>query len=354
MRGKIQKKLWWCLVFILASLFFVGVSCAQQYTYTVQKGDTLWDICEAVYGDPSLWPKLWEMNPFITNPHLLKPGDKIILLEDVPIKQGAKHVQKAESAPPRQIIKKKVAALLTNGIDVSTVTNINSLGYLTYVKPSFWGKIVSARTDKIILSAGDTVFVKMYIPNAEPGQILRICRSSAKLDYPDTNKTLGYIVYYLGELKLLEKLENDLFKAVILKTHREVKVGHYVGPYKELSHCVIPVPASPEIESRILAVVDRRQVIGQFTVVYIGKGYEEGVRRGNLFLVMGRRKKIESENVLLPPKILGYVLILDSHPHTATGIVILARENFSRGVRVVGASWDVGPKYLKRLPVCSK
>ena len=54
---------------------------AQQLTHTVEKGDTLWSICEKYYGDPDLWPKLWQMNPFVTNPHFLKPGDVIVLLE---------------------------------------------------------------------------------------------------------------------------------------------------------------------------------------------------------------------------------------------------------------------------------
>ncbi len=338
------------VIFIL--LFFAGIAPAQQYTYTVQKGDTLWDICEMVYGDPSLWPKLWEMNPFITNPHLLKPGDTIRLLEDIPVKQGAKHVQKVEAMPPVQTVKKKIDDIWTKGIDVSTVININCIGHLSYEKPQFMGKIVSAQSDRIILSAGDEVFVKMNVPNAAPGQVLRICRTSDEIKYPDSNKELGYIVSYLGKLKLVQRLEKNLFKAMILETYREVRVGHFVGPFRLLSPCVIPVPSSPEMEARILAVKDRHHVVGQFTVVYLGKGYDEGIRRGNLFLAMGKRKKVEKENITLPAKVLGYVLVLDSHPHTSTGIVILAKENFSRGVRLVGASWDVGPRYLKRLPVC--
>ena len=59
---------------------------AREYTHTVKKGDTLWDICEEYYGDATLWPKLWEMNPFVTNPHLLKPGDLIMLFEQEPEK----------------------------------------------------------------------------------------------------------------------------------------------------------------------------------------------------------------------------------------------------------------------------
>src|SRR5512139_1014037 len=71
-------------VFMILSLILIAVPAdigAQPSTHKVQKGDTLWSICEKYYGDATLWPKLWEMNPFVTNPHLLKPGDVITLIE---------------------------------------------------------------------------------------------------------------------------------------------------------------------------------------------------------------------------------------------------------------------------------
>ena len=71
-------------VFMILSLILIAVPTdliAQPSTHKVQRGDTLWSICEKYYGDSFLWPKLWEMNPFVTNPHLLKPGDIITLIE---------------------------------------------------------------------------------------------------------------------------------------------------------------------------------------------------------------------------------------------------------------------------------
>ena len=72
---------------LLGSLLAVtGTLHAQQRTHIVKDGDTLWSICEQYYGDPDLWPKLWQMNPFVTNPHFLRPGDVITLIEDKPVK----------------------------------------------------------------------------------------------------------------------------------------------------------------------------------------------------------------------------------------------------------------------------
>ena len=47
--------------------------------YEVEEGDTLWLISQEFFQDPWLWPNLWALNPHITNPHWIYPGDLIRL-----------------------------------------------------------------------------------------------------------------------------------------------------------------------------------------------------------------------------------------------------------------------------------
>lgn len=46
--------------------------------YVVVKGDTLSKIAETVYGDPMLYPKIFEANRHIlSDPNKIKPGQKL-------------------------------------------------------------------------------------------------------------------------------------------------------------------------------------------------------------------------------------------------------------------------------------
>ncbi len=52
----------------------------DRVTYVIKQKDTLWDLSGNFLRDPFLWPKIHEQNKYISNPHLIEPGDKLIVL----------------------------------------------------------------------------------------------------------------------------------------------------------------------------------------------------------------------------------------------------------------------------------
>lgn len=359
------------VLLIAIAVFFVGSSIsvttwAQPLTHTVQKGDTLWSICEKYYGDPDLWPKLWEMNTFITNPHLLKPGDVVTLLE----KEPAKEVPAAETTatkpePPVDESQK------TMGINVSGLTNVETIGFFSKKRMMSWGYIASARDEKVVLSKGDIVYVAFDKDRqVNPGDSFTVCRKSRQpLKDSLTGKKLGFVVTFLGKLIIREQVsedklkeikgwlkaraKKDLFEAEIIKSYKEIHIGNPVLAYEPISSCVRPLPVSHELTTKIVAVKDLHDVIGQWSVVYLAQGFNNGIRRGNVFEIVKKTRVDAAGRPSFSEMVMGYLLILASRQDTATGVVVAAKKEFPVGTFVRNLDWTKAQSVLSILPECT-
>lgn len=369
----ITRKRFFSVIFILfLACFLVSpfVIWAQPRTHIVVKGDTLWDICEKYYGDPNLWPKLWQMNPFITNPHLLKPGDLVTLLEGVPLKKPVEE----EKIPVKEVPKPKPIVPKVAGIDVSGFTNVHTLGYLSAKEMEPWGTVLASESGRTLLSPGETIFVNFDRGKViKPGDQFNICQSSPLIMHPITGEEIGYIFSVRARLVIQEPVglgyaygefyrKKNVYKAKILEVYKELKVGDPVLPHEPVSHCVQPVSMEEPLIGNIVANQDQLTLIATHMVVYLDHGFNDGVRRGNIFEVVRTHiipdpdRKHESPTsppkIILPDIPVGTIMVLESRPDTATAIVLSSNEEFSNGTYIKGLSWIEAPELLARIPMC--
>ncbi len=346
------------LVILLSFALFLGISSSslavKKLTHIAKRGDTLWAICEKYYGDPYLWPELWEMNKFITNPHWLHPGDVIKLLEYQEVK--ALPAKKALAATKIVRVEKQPLKKLM-GVDVSSLANTRALGLLMQEGIEPWGRIFDHEAKKILLSKDDIAYVKMNKEDIKPGDIFTIYSVSEPIEHPLTGEIFGSIHSFKGVLEI-EEAKKDYHVAKITDSFRAIYKDDLLIPYDPVSSCILPIPSPETLTAHIVASKDNLNLLGQYSVVYIDVGHNMGVRRGHLFEAIEERESIsdqeKEEIVALPPTVLGKILILETTENTSNGVVFWVSKEFTNGVKIRPQTWpeDKQPRELAMLPTC--
>lgn len=225
------------------------------------------------------------------------------------------------------------------GIDVSEFTEVDALGFLSPEEVKPWGHLFSDETERVLLARGDTVYVVFEKGHdIKPGDLYTVFNSSSELDHPLTGRDLGYVISFMGRVVLKREVKPHVFKAEIVECYRPMQTGDPVLPFQPVSPCVQlsspePETSDPSKPFKIPAVAakDLRQVIGQFSVLYMNHGHEHGIRRGNLFQIVSTGEPDQSKEAALPDQVLGYLLVLEARPGTSTGLVITSKREFYSG-----------------------
>jgi hypothetical protein len=292
------------------------------------------------------------MNKFITNPHWINPGEEITLLE-----YREKKIEKPKPEPVKKIAPiakpKKPPAIKPSGMDISSLTNIKDLGFLGKEETKAWGQIFDIKTEKIMVSKNDTVYAKIYKNDVKPGDMFTVYSVSGPIKHPVTGNKCGYIHSFKGTIEIEEALK-DYYAAKIKESFRAIHKDDLLMPYRPVSSCITPVPYNGNIAAHIVSSKDELDLLAQYSIVYIDAGFHEKVYRGNIFEIVEEResKSPTKETVLLPPVVLGKVLILDTTEDTSAGVVFWSSKDFSNGAKIRACNWDKLPKELAHLPRC--
>ncbi|MFC1840702.1 hypothetical protein ACFL1N_14060, partial [Thermodesulfobacteriota bacterium] len=179
-------------------------------------------------------------------------------------------------------------------------------------------------------------------------------------------KTHGFGGHYTMSMKLSDKQlfkKDNTYQAKILSTHKSIDINDIVTPYQRVSDCILPVSNSKDILANIIAAKEDQVLIHQYSIAYLNRGENDGVRIGNAFNILkenivldpkpGEDKLLFYENILvLPDNIIGKILVVDTRPHTATAIVLSSTKPVSKGAYIKNISWTETPDFLAAISDC--
>jgi nucleoid-associated protein YgaU len=333
------------LIGLLVSIFTMAGNAAEdlaQYlrdghpdVYTVQKGDTLWDISGKFLARPWLWPELWRINPQINNPHLIYPGDSIALvyvdgqprlvlergdagrtIRMTPSGTDVLHpeirYEPLESAIPTIRLDAIQAFLVQNRI-----VDPESLLSAPYV--------VQGDSERLVLGAGDRLYVRGVLPEGESYNVVR--KGPLYID-PETQEVLGREATYIGLGQAVAQ-ENDIATMFMSDTREEVQIGDRILPTEERRVDSTFFPSAPEekLEGEILSVFGGVSQVGQFDVVVINRGEREGMSVGHVLAIYKKgamaRDRIANETIRLPSERAGLLMIFRTFEKLSYGLVMM-------------------------------
>jgi len=294
--------------------------------YVVQVGDTLWDIAATFLNDPWYWPEIWYVNPEIENPHLIYPGDVLglVYIDGAPrvtnVRGSSYRLSpEARITPLAEAITSvpydAISAFLSTGV-VLQADQVKELPY-----------IVAAKGEHLIAAAGNTVYVRGS--SAEPGSRFNIVHVGDKLVDPDDNDLIGYHGILIGEGTL--RRSGDPASFAITMSKRESKQGDLLIPASvDIPMNFFPQAPSSAINGRIIHVVDGVTQIGQYQVVVINRGVNDGLAVGDVLTAFqaGRvvSDKIAGGKVGLPEEDAGTIMIFKAYDQISYGLVMEATQ----------------------------
>ncbi len=309
-------------------------------TYTVKRGDTLWDIADYFLKDPWLWPEIWYENPDIRNPHLIFPGDIIELsyVNGRPRLQvgerGARLSPRVRATPLEQAIPTIPFDAIRDFLRGPRVVDQAALAAAPYVL---------AFGDRHIIGANDsTVYVRRW--GASDPRELAVLHPGRVYHDPDTGEILGYEAIYVADAKIEGK--GDPVAAVLSDNRQEVRIGDRLLPHQDRVLDTNFSPRAPDVPvaGHIIAVFNGVSQIARFQIVTLDRGGRDGIQRGDILTVMQAGEMVEDpfteKLVKLPEREAGLVMVFDVYERLSYALVMKAERpmHVLDGVRSPGTA----------------
>jgi hypothetical protein len=327
--------------------------------YTVKQGDTLWDISKVFLRDAWFWPEIWYLNPQVKNPHLIFPGDTLVLTSV----DGRPQVSVAERGPEGQAAEEfaEEATPTSRGGGVRLSPRVRSEPLSAAVqtipydaiaafvsRPTFLTKkeaqsgpyLVGSRDLHTMGGEGDEMYARGIKDSAE-GIKYNIIHVDEEMRDPENGKLVGYRGIFVGQGTVVGEA-GDPTKLKLGATNREALHGDRLVP-EDLTIPLDFQPRAPadDIKATIMGV-GGVSIVGQYQSVAINRGTKHGLEPGHVLAILQKGEVVRDtykkgvqdsthstlkwggSKVKLPDERIGVVMVYRSYEQVSYALIMEA------------------------------
>jgi LysM repeat protein len=326
----------------------IALSPDHPASYTVVPGDTVWSVAGRFLQDPAQWPQLWRDRQEANQP--LYPGDTLVLAQqgDQPrleLRRGgeapagdATATPSADDTPYEIKLHPRIREVpLSEAIPVIPLDHIRQ--FLTtprVVSPEEMAdapRVVRLADEHVVGGAGDRIYVSGIEESSNNG--FTLFRAGRPYKDGGSGEIIGYESVYVGDTRL-QSIAGDIATLLMTRSVREVLAGDRLLPIAKESIPTHYTPHAPEknIQGHIIGVVDGVTQIGQYNVVILDRGEEDGLELGHTLDVLqrgGMRQKgftrnffSEEEKLRMPDEPAGTLMVFRPFERVSYALIMKA------------------------------
>jgi hypothetical protein len=257
----------------------------KDQSYEVQAGDSLWRIAGKVTGNPRYWPKLWQVNSLLSNPHEISTGQILSYY-----REGSE--PSAREIPLIRLIPNKPGAV--NDLESDSIVNV---AIKNQFRPSFMliseeeilAEVTGASGFGEWVGELENVFVRFPDPESVG---LNQHYTVVRVERGVVDKTtsgggfLGTLVRLVGELEVVSKGE-AIQKAVVKRHSGVIRRGDkLIALRAPVEHFPILFPPSDAAPRVVMGENEGADFFTQGQIVLLNQGENTGIKPGFLFRVL--------------------------------------------------------------------
>ncbi len=310
-------------------------------TYTVVKGDTLWDISALYLDSPWLWPRLWQANPDINNPHLIYPSDQLTLIwrDGQPVLSRKPMLRLSPQArvtarQPLPIVEQHLILPYLVADRLMTPTELDSSL-----------KIIGSQQGNQYLSQQDSLYIAGQ-HEASHWAIYRPMNSFVTEQQTMIGLRLLATAHQVDSSSTLTTLAIDQFNQEIRAN--DIALPEITLDSLNLTTHFLPTPAPAGLHSRLLGTLEGSQYAAKHHVVVIEHGQQAGLVQGSMFELYQAGHTVyqtgdqfsdtprrSSQAIQLPAKKVGELMVIRPYPNMSLALITTSQVAIDEQISIV-------------------